>query len=1211
MSSTRFFARALEKSKDLTTPLEVSEKKSTSNSSPTLHGNKHNAFFSRMLKESGSQSTGCAATSSDHSGNHDLDKKAVAPRNFRAGTVQPDQLLSSPELIPQATFAAGRRIPQAGMNAIQSATRIAGSLNDSLNALRNLSQAADPHAVESKLQQLERTAQEYQKELDGVKRQEALDVVREGRGLLKILLDELAVWRSQHPDTSPVRIDNKAALDHRSRHLHHSTPVLLAYTVALAGRVYRGASQRNANFLLKGLKLFGYSLTQLAGEPNILQQAALSAIPETIDTLERRLDLNISTIPYAVCPSCANTEPPSYPNGSTQPVYPETCSLSTGLTPLCGAELLNNGKPIKTFDYHPFFEWFGRFVAMPGVRRYAEEFCHEIDQNPTTPRDKKRTSDGGIYRTLRSYDGKLFIADRGNEGRWFFILLGDFFNIEGNLHGGKVKSTGMLAMVCQNLPWAIRYDPAYVYMPGIIKGPHEPNGPEAQHQHYLRPLFEDLRSAYIRGTSAPPYSQTDRVAIAGTVMDFKASRPFAGLMDVTAHVFCFIFECWKPLDSAELNKGAALWRAATSIQARKIIEMTYGTRDSAFRLLPYWSPSQQVTVDVMHTYFLIILQAFFRDALRLENPLSRKKPKNKTNAPVSTVAHFYKFFPPPSLASVRASCHYPLTPDDSPSEIRVQPLDWDHLTPHVQAKLLASFHDKKWDALLFVCLDLLVVPGEIGDAPIAKKTVTRKNLGHALVHWRILCLATFPIHPSTATFQLPLLTQKGSAPIECATCNGKIWTGRKLAYDSTIWQRRCIIRPLKELDIFIPSCAFPYGTPSEAFGELANKLRPFNKFSLLYVYIDISNRAPVSGDEDEVDKEDLVPHLISWRRGKPLKPLVWTAVDSPGALARLHECLHEVITPSWVAVPPYETGLPRAGTLKADHWRIIFTIYLPLALLSLWHQESPVAADDASEMASVLKTSMFLTCTTSLLQKRTLTEGQQRTAKECYRGHVVGLKENFPGWNRPSHHLGEFEGTLLNSYYKAALFRQWLNSSGDVPLLNFCRSILDKAFGYSDQQQDEDENATEFDGSMDADDQPISSSESSEPAKKFIAIPHALSEFIKADDAWEMLSRYPGTDGFYSNPNVPGKGNSFVCWHPSGNRSSEWVVGQIQHIFKQNGRVRFAVKRNKELSHVRDPFKDFWAEGFEAKTVSDKYHGLEVIEKKWVLGHVARWDLFR
>ena len=60
-------------------------------------------------------------------------------------------------------------------------------------------------------------------------------------------------------------------------------------------------------------------------------------------------------------------------------------------------------------------------------------------------------------------------------------------------------------------------------------------------------------------------------------------------------------------------------------------------------------------------------------------------------------------------------------------------------------------------------------------------------------------------------------------------------------------------------------------------------------------------------------------------------------------------------TPLWLRSVPRNFGNASAGTLKADKWRTMFTVYLPLALVSLWgdgmSHESP---DDASRLCLVL-----------------------------------------------------------------------------------------------------------------------------------------------------------------------------------------------------------------------------------------------------------------
>ncbi|KAJ3817652.1 hypothetical protein F5880DRAFT_1492568, partial [Lentinula raphanica] len=217
--------------------------------------------------------------------------------------------------------------------------------------------------------------------------------------------------------------------------------------------------------------MFGYSLATLGGRSlNAQQEAALASIPESIERLEKKFNLDIEAVPYAARSA-----------------------------PICGASLLSYGKPIKVFEYYPFFDWFGKFIALPGIEEYGDRFCEAIDRHQVVPADKFSAADGRFMFEFRGVDGRLFVRDRRDEGRWFFTLNADFFNVEGNRICGKASSTGMLAMTCLNLPLEIRNDHAYIYIPGIIQGPQEPKAKDAEHRHYLKPLIDDLLIGYTCG----------------------------------------------------------------------------------------------------------------------------------------------------------------------------------------------------------------------------------------------------------------------------------------------------------------------------------------------------------------------------------------------------------------------------------------------------------------------------------------------------------------------------------------------------------------------------------------------------------------------------------------------------------------------------------------------------------------------------------------
>ncbi|KAE9382339.1 hypothetical protein BT96DRAFT_792513, partial [Gymnopus androsaceus JB14] len=192
---------------------------------------------------------------------------------------------------------------------------------------------------------------------------------------------------------------------------------------------------------------------------NDLQKLALSTIPDSIPAVETKFNLDVEAIPQAI-----------------------------------------DGQPRKMLEYYPFSDWFGRFLSLPGIEEYGDQFSDDIAQHyglpPSTKCDVK---DGSFFHSFTAQDGKLFIADRGEEGRWFFLLHADFFNVEGNRLRGKTSSTGIVSLACLNLPLQMRNDSAHRYIPYIIPGPYEPDSKVAAHQHILHLVLSDIVKGYDRG----------------------------------------------------------------------------------------------------------------------------------------------------------------------------------------------------------------------------------------------------------------------------------------------------------------------------------------------------------------------------------------------------------------------------------------------------------------------------------------------------------------------------------------------------------------------------------------------------------------------------------------------------------------------------------------------------------------------------------------
>ncbi|KAJ3852049.1 hypothetical protein EV368DRAFT_65221 [Lentinula lateritia] len=342
---------------------------------------------------------------------------------------------------------------------------------------------------------------------------------------------------------------------------------------------------------------------------------------------------------------------------------------------------------------------------------------------------------------------------------------------------------------------------------------------------------------------------------------------------------------------------------------------------------------------------------------------------------------------------------------------------------------------------------------------------------------------------------------------------------------------------------------------------------------------------------------------------------------------RIQQVVCEVVTPAWVTNPPLNVGLYEAGTLKADNWRTLFSIHVPLATLSFWKEASPVAAANASDMTSVVDTVMHLACASLVMTKCKLSSDCRKQFRHLLWLHILGLKKNFPGWIFPTHHLafhihefmdlfsgvrhwwlfpfekligklqctptnhkpGEFEHTLLHSFYTGAFFHQWMMRPNAPPFLRYCQKLIDKAYNY-------DHRASTCSADDDAPDQPVVTSEFItsnfiHPISNTIASASELTNLLGAEP-FESFTHIPATKGDYTIPIKGALGNSFVCFRQ-----------------KKNDSIQVALLRSQSV-RAPDPFSDFWASGFEAKLVSSKFSPiLEVIGMKQIAAHSARWAL--
>ncbi|KAJ3722844.1 hypothetical protein C8R42DRAFT_720008 [Lentinula raphanica] len=271
--------------------------------------------------------------------------------------------------------------------------------------------------------------------------------------------------------------------------------------------------------------------------------------------------------------------------------------------------------------------------------------------------------------------------------------------------------------------------------------------------------------------------------------------------------------------------------------------------------------------------------------------------------------------------------------------------------------------------------------------------------------------------------------------------------------------------------------------------------------------------------------------------------------------------------------------------------------------------------------------------------------------RQSLAAHVEGLKQDFPGFLLPSHHLafhiydfmksfgnvrdwwnfsfenligklqriptnhktGEFELTLLQSFCSGGIFRQWLMRPDCPDLLKFCANLLDKAYGYdkrSQPAQDDDEDSDHFNvdqllGRSGSYPSPLDKRE-----KVSIKLPIKLARMIGNSNP-TCYSQVPAPKGFYGTQRSIAIGNSYVCYRPKDVQPSDWVSGQIQYIFDWEGVTTMAITRSKPyVGPFPDPFAQWVAAGFEARSVSSSFsEKYDIVAINSILGHAARWEL--
>ena len=126
--------------------------------------------------------------------------------------------------------------------------------------------------------------------------------------------------------------------------------------------------------------------------------------------------------------------------------------------------------------------------------------------------------------------------------------------------------------------------------------------------------------------------------------------------------------------------------------------------------------------------------------------------------------------------------------------------------------------------------------------------------------------------------------------------------------------------------------------------------------------------------------------------------------DIQEVLDHIRHVIRDGTVLSWLGSVPSNFGEKAASTIKADEWCTLATVYLPIALVSLWGMTGP-QSNIAPDLRTVLDHTMDLVSAVYLACAHT-TSDNCATAYQNYITRYVGnLKAIYPAFSaRPNHH---------------------------------------------------------------------------------------------------------------------------------------------------------------------------------------------------------------
>jgi hypothetical protein len=122
-------------------------------------------------------------------------------------------------------------------------------------------------------------------------------------------------------------------------------------------------------------------------------------------------------------------------------------------------------------------------------------------------------------------------------------------------------------------------------------------------------------------------------------------------------------------------------------------------------------------------------------------------------------------------------------------------------------------------------------------------------------------------------------------------------------------------------------------------------------------------------------------------------------------MAQIWADLESILTPSWMTSVPRNLGNAAHGKLKADQWRVLGTVHLPLSLIRLWGN---VDSDNPRSVRcrKILEVTMSLVSAVVLATSHATSSAHANSYLTHMLNYLNGIKELFPEYKlHPNHHM--------------------------------------------------------------------------------------------------------------------------------------------------------------------------------------------------------------